>query len=73
MLKNRVYATKPTDINYLKERIITVPMEMCERAMTCGPMEDFTNALKIKEYRSKECIRSILTCVDNVLLIKLLK
>lgn len=37
MVKERVYATRPIDINDLKERITTVvrsiPKEMCERAM----------------------------------------
>jgi hypothetical protein len=39
MVKERVYATKPHDINDLKERITMVvrciPTEMCQRVMDC--------------------------------------
>jgi hypothetical protein len=38
MVKARVYATKPRDINDLKEGITTVrsiPTEMCQRTMDC--------------------------------------
>jgi DNA-binding transcriptional regulator GbsR (MarR family) len=39
MVKERGYATKPRDINDLKEHITTavrsIPTEMCQRAMDC--------------------------------------
>jgi DNA-binding response OmpR family regulator len=39
MVKERVYATKPRDINDLKERITavvrSVPTEMCQQPMDC--------------------------------------
>jgi hypothetical protein len=60
MVEERVHTTKPRDINDLEERLKTVvrskPTEMCQRAVWWSVC---TNALRIMQHRSKECISFI--------------